>query len=189
LLHELGTLDKGLGLEALIQGRQQELGNMEQAIIRTKNEQETAKAVIGSLKQEKTNLETSIKETRERVSQEIARIIPVARDNVDQFAKELRSEVDKAIAGVSQLRAQSLEVGKDIGRYEGMLEVNEWLNELLALIRGEESIEGGRVRVVALSVIRGMAAWIKSHSKESLTMSSLSSATDRLVRELEQWKV
>jgi len=189
LLHELGTLDKGLGLEALIQSRQQELGKLEQAIIRTKNEQETAKAVIGSLKQEKTNLETSIKETRERVSQEIARIIPVARDTVDKLAKELRSEVDKAIAGVSQLRGQSLEVGKDIGRYEGMLEVNEWLNELLALIRGEESVEGGRVRVVALSVIRGMAVWIKSHSKESLTMSSLSSATDRLVRELEQWKV
>ena len=70
-----------------------------------------------------------------------------------------------------------------------MLKVNEWLNELMALIRGEESIEGGRVRVVALPVLRGMAVWIKSHSKESLTMSSLSSATDRLVRELEQWKV
>ena len=189
LLHELETLDKGLGLEALIRSRQQELGKLEQAIIRTKNEQETAKAAVGSLKQEKTNLGISIKETRERVSQEIARIIPVARDTVNQLAKELRSEVDKAIAGVSQLRDQSLEVGKDIGRYEGMLEVNEWLNELMALIQGEESVEGERVRVVALSVIRGMAVWIKSHSKESLTMSSLSSATDKLVRELEQWKV
>jgi len=162
---------------------------MEQAIILTKNEQETAKVVIGSLKQEKRSLDASIKECREQVGREIARIIPVARDTVDQLSKELRSEVNKAIAGVSQLRDQSLEVGKEVGRYEGMLEVNEGLNELMALIRGEESVEGGRVRVVALPVLRGMAVWIKSHSKESLTMSSLSSATDRLVRELEQWKV
>jgi len=189
LLHELETLDKGLGLEALIKTKQLELKEAEQAVAGTKKELETTKAVVGSLKQEKTKLEASIRETRELVGREIAKIIPVARDTVDQLIKELRSGVDKTIAEVCQLRDQSLEVGKDIGRYEGMLEVNEWLNELMALIRGEESVEGGRVRVVALSVIRGMAVWIKSHSKESLTMSSLSSATDRLVRELEQWKV
>lgn len=176
-------------MEALIQSRQQELGNIEQAIIRTKNEQETAKAVIGSLKQEKTNLETSIKETRERVSQEIARIIPVARDTVDQLAKELRSEVDKAIAGVSQLRGQSLEVGKDIGRYEEMLQANQWLSELLALVRGEESIEGKRVRAIALLVLRGTAAWLKHNEANNLAVSTLSFTTENLIREVEQWKV
>ncbi len=189
LLHELETLDKGLGLEALIKSKQLELNKAEQDVAATKKELETTKAVVNSLKQEKTKLEASIKETRELVGLEIAKIIPVARDTVDRLTKELSSGVDNALAEVSQLREQSLEVGKDIGRYEGMLKVNEWLNELMALIRGEESIEGGRVRVVALPVLRGMAVWIKSHSKESLTMSSLSSATDRLVRELEQWKV
>lgn len=189
LLHELEVLDKGLGLEALIKTTQLELKEAKQAVAESKKELETTKAVVSSLEQEKTKLEASIKEIREGVSQEIARIIPVARDTVEQLTKELSIGVNKAIAEIGQLREQALGTGKEVGRYEGMLEVNEWLNELMALIRGEESVEGERVRVVALSVIRGMSVWIKSHSKESLTMSSLSSATDRLVRELEQWKV
>jgi chromosome segregation ATPase len=189
LLHELETINKVLGLEALLQNQQQELEKIEQAIIRAKNEQESTKAVVNSLNVEKTNLEASIKETREQVVREIVQIIPVAKDTVEQLTKELHSQVDKAMAGVSQLRDQSLEAGKEVGRYEGMLQVNEWLNELAALIRGEESIEGRRVRIIASAVIRGMSVWIKRHSEESLMPSSLSSATDTLLRELEQWKV
>jgi len=71
LLHELETLDKGLGLEALIQTRQQELDKMDQAITGAKKEMETVKAVVDSLKQEKASLEASIKNTREKVSREI----------------------------------------------------------------------------------------------------------------------
>jgi hypothetical protein len=189
LLQELESLDQGLGLEALIQSRQQELEEQEQAVAEAKQELETTRAVVGSLKQEKANLEASIKETREQVSWEIAKIIPVARDIINQLVEELRRRFKEAVAEVNQLKKEALEVGKEVGRYEGIIEVNQWLNELLALIRGEESVEGKRVRVIALSVIRGMAVWLKRHSSESLTLSSLSSATDKLVRELEQWKV
>lgn len=189
LLHELETLDKGLGLEALIKTKKMELKEAEQALAITIKELESTKVIVNSLKQEKTNVEASIRETREQVVREIVRIIPVARDTVNELAKELHSEVDKAMTGVGQLRNQSLEVGKEIGRYEGMLQVNEWLNELAALIRGEESIEARRVRAIVSSVIRGWAVWTKSHSKESPTLSSLSSAIDRLLKELEQWKV
>lgn len=189
LLQELESLDQGLGLEALIQSRQQELEEQEQAVAEAKQELETTRAVVGSLKQEKANLEASIKETREQVSRKIAKIIPVARDIINQLVEELRRGFKEAVAEVNQLKKEALEVGKEVGRYEGIIEVNQWLNELLALIRGEESVEGKRVRVIALSVIQGMAVWLKRHSSESLTLSSLSSATDKLVRELEQWKV
>jgi len=189
LLLELKKLDQAVGLEALIQSRQQELEEQEQAVAKARQELETTKAVVSSLKQEKANLETSIKETRERVSREITKITPVARDTINQLVEELRHGFSKAVAEVHQLKKEVMEVGKEVGRYEGILEVNQWLNELLALIRGEESVEGKRVRVVALSVIRGMAVWLKCHSPASLGLSSLSSATDRLVKELEQWKV
>ncbi|MFH0847752.1 MAG: hypothetical protein V1894_06855, partial [Chloroflexota bacterium] len=78
LLRELEILDKGLGLEALIKSKHLELKEAKQAVTATEKELETTRAVVGSLKQEKTKLEASIKETREGVSQEIARIIPVA---------------------------------------------------------------------------------------------------------------
>ena len=189
LLYELETLDKGLGLEALIQSRHQELNKLQEAITRAQNELETVKAVVGSLKQEKTNLEASIKETRERVSREIAKITPVARDTINKLVEELRHGFNEAAAEVQKLKKEAVEVGKEVGRYEGMLEVNEWLNELLALLRGEESIEAPRVRIIALSVMRGMVVWLKCHSSESPALSTLSFAADTLVRQLEQWKV
>lgn len=68
LLHDLESLDKGLKLETSIQSRKQELEKMEQVIARSKNQIETARAVIDGLKQEKSNLEASIKEMREKVS-------------------------------------------------------------------------------------------------------------------------
>jgi hypothetical protein len=189
LLRELETLDKGLGLEALIQSRQQELDKKEQAVDAAKQESETIKAVVSSLKQEKTSLEASIKETREKVSREIAKITPVAQDTIDRLVKELRRGHDEALAEVHRLKDEALEVGKEVGRHEGILQVNEWLNELLALVRGEESLEGKRVRVIVLLVLRGAAAWLKHNKGENLVFSPLLSTAESLIRELEQWKV
>ena len=189
LLRELETLDKGLGLEALIQSRQQELDKKEQAITKTKEDLETTKAVVGSLKQEKSSLEVSIKETRERVSGEIAKIIPLARDIVNGLVEELRRGHNEAIAEVHRLKDEAVEVGKEIGRYEGILESNEWLNELLALVRGEESVEGKRVRVIVLLVLRGVAVWVKHNEADILRFSDLPFTLESLIRELEQWKV
>jgi chromosome segregation ATPase len=189
LLHELETLDKGLGLETLIKTKQLELNKAEQAVAETKKELETTKAVVSSLKQEKTNLEASIKNTREKVSGEMAKITPLAMDVVNQLVEELRRGHDESLVEVRRLRDEALEVGKEVGRYEQTLQANQWLADLLALVQGDESIEGKRVRVIVLSALRGSAVWLKRHSSESYTLSSLSSATDSLIRELEQWKV
>jgi predicted nucleic acid-binding Zn-ribbon protein len=189
LLHELETLDKGLSLEALIQNRQQGLDRTEQAITNTRKEMETVKAVVSSLKQEKINLEATIKETRERVSREIAKIVPVAQDTIDRLKKELQRGNEEALVKVRRLKDEAVEVGREVGRYEGILQVNEWLNELLALVRGEENVEGQRVRTIALSVVRGIAIWLKRQDTYSLPLTSLSLTTDRLISELEQWKV
>jgi transposase len=189
LLQELETLDKGLGLEALIQSRQQQLEEQEQAVAKAKQESETIKAVVSGLKQEKTSLEASIKETREKVSREIAKIIPVARDTVNGLVEELRRGYNEALTDVRRLKGEALEVGKEVGRHEGILQVNEWLNELLALVRGEESLEGKRVRVIVLLVLRGAAAWLKHNKGENLVFSPLLSTAESLIRELEQWKV
>ena len=189
LLQELGKLDQGLGLEALIRIRQLELEKQERAVALARQEQESLKAVVANLKQEKMSLEASIKDTREKVSREIAKIVPAASDAINRLVDELRRGHGEALVEVRQLRDEALEVGKEVGRYEQMLQAKQWLSELLALVQGDESIEGKQVRVIVLSVLRGVAAWLKCHSSESFLVSSLSSATDRLLRELEQWKV
>ena len=187
LLHELENLDKGLALETLIQNRRQEMDKMEQAIARTKNEIETTRAVVDSLKQDRTNLEAGIKKTRETVSREIVKIIPLAQDTISKLAEDLRRGNDEALAEIRRLRDEAMELGKDVGRYEGILQSGEWLNELLALVRGEEDIEGKRVRIIVLSVVQALHIWLKHQDSLSLTLLPLT--VESLISELEQWKV
>jgi len=187
LLHELETLGKGLTLETLIRSRQQELDKTEQAIAKSKKEAETSRAVVGSLRQEKTNLEESINETREKVMREIAKIIPLAQDTIGKLGKELQQGNEEALAEIRRLRDEAVDVGREVGRYEGILQVNEWLNELMALVRGEEDIAGKRVRVIVLLVVRALHTWVKGQSFSSDAL--LPRATELLVGALEQWKV
>ena len=186
LLHELETLDKGLALETLIQSRQQEIDKMEQAIARSKNEIETTRAVADGLKQEKRNLEASIKETRETVSREIVKIIPLAQDTISKLGEELQRGNDEALAEIRRLKDEAVDVGKEVGRCEGILQSSEWLNELLALVRGEENVEGKRVRIIALLVMRALHIWLKR--QDSLSFTLLPLTVETLIRELEQWK-
>ena len=189
LLHELETLNKGLALETLIQSRQQELEKTEQGLVRTKKEIETVRVVVDSLKQEKRNLEGSIKETREKVGQEIVKIIPLAQDAIAKLRKDLRRGNDEALAEVQRLRDEAIEVGKDVGQYEGILKSCQWLNDLLALVRGEENIEGKRVRIIVLPVVRALHSWLKHQYSYSLSLTSMSLTIERLINELETWKI
>lgn len=189
LSHELENLDQALGLEALINSRKQELAEQKRLVAKARQELETTKAVVDSLKQEKASLEASIKETAECVGREIVSIMPLARDTIDQLEKELRRGIDKAVAEVRQLRDKSLELGKEVGRYEGTLEANAWLKGLLALVQGEQGIEAKQVRVIALSVVQGVGGWLKVQDKHNAILMSLAARTNNLIWELEQWKV
>ena len=187
MLHELETIDKGLTLETLIQSRQQELDKTEQALVTTKSEVETTRVVVDDLKQEKANLEASIKEMRERVSREIAKIIPLAQDTIGKLGEELQHGNDEALVEIRRLRDEAVDVGREVGRYEGILQVNEWLNDLTALVRGEEDIEGKWVRIIVLSVVRALHIWLKRQSSLSYTL--LPVTVENLISELERWEV
>ena len=187
LLHELETLDKGLTLETLIQSRQQELDEAEQAIAKSKKEAQTTRAVVGSLRQEKTNLEESIKEMREKVMREIAKIVPLAQDAVTKFGKDLRRGNDEALAEIRRLKDEAVDVGREVGQYEGILKSCEWLNELLALVQGEENIAGKRVKVIAQLVVRALHTWLKRQGSLSVTLPLY--AVETLIGELDRWKV
>jgi predicted nucleic acid-binding Zn-ribbon protein len=187
LLHELQTLDKGLTLETLIQSRQQELDKTEQALVGTKKEVETVRAVVGSLRQQKTNLEASIKEMREEVMREIAKMVPLAQDAVTKLNKDLRRGNNEALSEIRRLSDEAMEVGKDVGRYEGILRSCEWLDELLALVQGKENIAGKRVKVIALLVVRAIHTWSKR--QDSLSYTFLPHAFETLIGEPERWKV
>ena len=188
LLRELGSLDKGLTFETLIQSRQQEMDKTKQTIARSKNEIEAARAVIDSLKQEKMNLEADIRETREKVSQEIAMIIPIAQDTIARLREELQRGNEEALVEVRRLRDEALEVGSEVGRCQGILQASEWLNDLSAFIRGAEGITGNQVRILVLPVVRGLGNWLKCQHSYSLRYTGLSLTAERLINDLEAWE-
>jgi transposase len=187
LLHELQTLDKGLALETLIRGRRQELDKTEQTLIRTKKEVGTERAVVGNLEQQKTSLEASIKEMTSNVMREIARIVPFAQDAVIKFGEDLRHGNDEALAEVHRLRDEAVEVGREIGRYEGILKSCEWLDELLTLVQGKENIADERVKVIALLVVRAIHTWMKR--QESISYTLLQHTLETFIDQLERWQV
>ena len=188
LLHELRSLDKGLTLETLIRSRQQDMDRMKQAIARNRHEIEATGAVVDNLKQEKMSLEANIKETRERVSREITMIIPIAQETIDRLREELRRGSEEALAEVRRLRDEAIEVGSEVGQFQGILQASEWLSDLPALIRGEEGIAGKRVKTLVLPVVRGLDIWLKRDHSYSLSFTALSLTVGRLISDLETWE-
>jgi predicted nucleic acid-binding Zn-ribbon protein len=186
LLHELENLDKGLGLETLVEGRQRELDKATNSLATIQNKIEAARVVVDSLQQEKMNIEVTIRETREKVSQEIGMLIPMAQQTIDKLGQDLRLGTEEALAEMRQLKDEAMEVGREVGRSEGILQVNQWLKELMALVRGEDGVEGKRVRVIALSVLRALHVWLERQHSTSLTLLPLT--VKNLISELERWQ-
>ncbi|MBA7654330.1 hypothetical protein ES703_62207 [subsurface metagenome] len=159
LLQELEKLDQGLGLEALIQSRQLELEKQEKAAALARQEQENVKAVVGSLKQEKTSLESSIKDTREKVAREIAKMIPAASDAINRLVGELRRGHDEALNQLKEQEAEHTRVVEALRAEEtGIKAAIQELNE-----RGQMVIEQAQQKALAAveKAIRSMTKELK----------------------------
>ena len=186
LLHELENLDKGLGLETLVEGRQREVDKATSSLATIQRKIEAARVVVDSLQQEKMNLEATIRATRDMVSQEIGMLIPMAQETIDKLGQDLRLGTEEALAEMRRLRDEAIEVGREVGQSEGIVQVNQWLKELMALVRGEDGVEGKRVRVIALSVLRALHVWLERQHSTSLT--PLPFTVKNLISELERWQ-
>jgi transposase len=189
LLRELESLGRGLELEALVKKHKQELKQQEQAVARAKQDTQTTKVVITNLNQEKADLKASINNTREKVSKEIAKIPPIANDMISRLVGELRRGHGEVLAEVRQLKDEVWETGREVGHHQELLQANQWLTELMDLVRGEEHLDSSRVRVIALQVLRGLVLLLKHEKQNNLAFSPLLSTAENLIRELEQWKI
>jgi hypothetical protein len=144
---------------------------------------------VGDLNQEKANLEASIQEIEKYVRQDIVKIIPTAEDAISKLMVELRRGHDEIQLEIQQIKNEALEVGERLGRYKEIVETNEWLNELSDLVRGEESLEGKRVRTIILPVLQGTTIWLKHHKGNNPVFSPMIFTAEKLIRELEQWPI
>ena len=97
--------------------------------------------------------------------------------------------MDQALVEVQRLSNQALELGKELGHFDSVIQSNRWLQELLALVKGDSQISSGQVRVIGLVVLRGILVWLKSHPNDITLSQLLTSKVSAATEEMERWKV
>lgn len=122
------------------------------------------------MQQQKLNLEASISELANSVRIEIEQIPPAAQNMVKQMAGDLKSGCAETLSAVHQLREESIKVGQEIGQYESILKESRWVGKLMALLNGGENVSASDVRTIALSVNRGICAWVAQQGGKSPQM-------------------
>ena len=187
LLAELKHLDKGLGLETLVKKQEQTLKETKQSLDKCKGEFSSCEAALKSAQEQKQNLAADIKETREHVSNEIAQLIPMAKDTVKQMSIVLKSSCGEVISEVKQLKDEALLVGEMVGQLKSKMAEGEWVQKLVRVQQGKD-LNAADIREIALLINHDMNAWLNQHGAKSTKIQELASMSGNYVRKLEEWE-
>ena len=189
LLHELEQLEAGMGLESLLEKRQQELTSIEQAIAEAHKERAALESAIQELAQQKESLTAAISEERGHVSKEMRAIADIARKAQAKLSQDLQHSVHETILEVEKLSTKAFDLGQELGHCKAIVEANEWVSTLAALVKGDGDISTGEVRAAGLTVLRALDAWLRQHHGTISHHYPLKTYLDSAIKELEQWKV
>ena len=188
-MHELEQMEVGLGLKSLLEKRQEELASIEQSIAEAHKERAALESAIQELAQQKASLKAAISEERGHVSKEMRAIAGIARKAQAKLSQDLQHSVHETALEVENLRNEALEMGQELGHCEAIVEANQWISTLAALVKGDGDIGTGEVRVAGLTVLRDLDAWLRQHQGTISHHYPLKTYLDSALKELEQWKV
>jgi predicted RNase H-like nuclease (RuvC/YqgF family) len=189
LLQELEELEAGLGLESRVNIKRDELNDIEQAIAKAQQQRLALDSALQQLRQQQAELHASITEEQAHIRKEMQAIARIARDAASKLGQDLRNSTGNALQEIQGLRDQAFEAGKELGRFEATIEANQWLQVLLALVRGDGGVSAVDVRVVGLTVLRGCKAWFQQNQGQTSLTFGVMPVMDSTIKELEQWKV
>ncbi len=188
LLSELEQLENGLGLESEIKKTQEKLLSTNQLLSEARKELATTQSAVEALHQEKASLQAAIKEAEETVKKKIMAILPIASGTVTQLKQQLAGAANQALVEILELREKALEAGNEIGRYETIVEINDWLRQLTALVNGDSNVNGEQVRTIGLLILRAISAWLNRQPDKFGMLSQLKARVATTIEAMEQWK-
>ncbi|MFC1861230.1 hypothetical protein ACFLYL_03005 [Chloroflexota bacterium] len=93
-----------------------------------------------------------------------------------------------SFAEVNKLRNQSLTLGNKLGQQTEIIESNEWLQSLLALVRNDNKVEPEKVRAIAITFLRGIHGWLENKYQDDYSLTLLKMSVSNLISEVEKWK-
>ena len=82
-----------------------------------------------------------------------------------------------------------MELGKELGQYNEIIESNKWLKGLQALAKGDEEVEPEQVRVILMTVTKAALSWLDLHTEDTSVFWRIRPTVNQLSGNLEQWKV
>jgi DNA repair exonuclease SbcCD ATPase subunit len=187
LLSELELLDAGLGLEAAVESKQHELQKIGEGADTAQTKLSSLKGECQELECERANLQAALEQARLHLTADMQSMGEVLREATGQAGQVLSDGVDEGLHEVAKLRDQALELGQEMGRCEALLEANDWLGTLLALVKGDMGAEAVEVRAVGVMILRGVLDWIAAHSDVVASWSLLKMTLDNALSEVERW--
>jgi hypothetical protein len=93
----------------------------------------------------------------------------------------------ESLKQVDALKDKALKLGMEMGKIENLIEANEWLVVLDALVKGKDSASSSQLRVIALTVTKAISAWLETKFKDDPDASLVRSSMSNAARELENW--
>ena len=140
------------------------------------------------LKQEKASLKATVKTEKEQIIKDLKSINISVKNTISEFKRELQVSMSDSFTEINKLRDQSLTLGKNLGQLTEIIEANEWLRSLQALVRNDNSVEPEKVRAIALMVLRGIHDWLESNYHDDYSLSLLKMSISNVISEVGKWK-
>jgi myosin heavy subunit len=189
LLAELEKLEQGLGLETLIQTRQQDLAKAAEAVTKTNGERVRLQAAVDVLRKEEAALKSSISQEQQVAKKNIQDISKMVSQGVEDLQKKLNTGVIEVIHNIEKLRDNALELGQELGRVEEIIKANQWLHTLLALVKGDVEVNALDVKTVLNIILVCFKRWTQRKSSQTYLTIGLTNCLDLFIKELERWKI
>jgi len=216
LMDELEQLDEGLGLDTINKAKNQELCRIDSAIRKGEEKSTAISNTNEKLRQERSELKAVLSEERRHITNNIVAINRIAENTIAELEaaiseerrhitkdfeainlsvvstitklkQDLAAGVRGSVIEVNKLKNQALQLGRELGQFNEMIESNKWLKGLQALAKGDEEVEPDQVRVIGITVLRSILSWMKHYYENSNSPWWLVSISN-LLGELERWK-
>jgi predicted nucleic acid-binding Zn-ribbon protein len=188
LLQELETLDAVVGLEDCLKRKQDEVNDVEQAIVKARQERKSEDHALKKLRQQQANLHAVMTEEETHVRKEMQGITGASRNAATKLTQDLANAIGEALLEVRKLTSESFQLGQELGRHNAIVEANQWLETLVALVKGGSVTSAGDVRAVGLAVLRGLKVWMEQNPSQLLQAHVLPMQVNAAMGELERWK-
>lgn len=217
LMDELEQLDKGLGLDTVTKAKEQKLRGVEATILQKQEESVGISSTNEKMRQERSELRAVLSEERKHIAESIIAIKTTAENtgtelkavlseerkliskNLEvisttvqrtfaELNQNLNSGVGESVSEVNRLRDRALKLGKELGQYNEIIESNKLLKGLQSLLKGDEEVEPDQVRVIEITLVKALLAWLNRHSQGGDVLWLLKPYVINLIGELERWK-